>query len=79
MDSQVRNLGASAARLLAGYRAKAGWRAPDMDAIERIAADFARMMRPYLRMTIEDYRRAGGMLIPEWPEIERNARRRSAR
>lgn len=44
MESQIRNLGDTAVKLLSKYVSKEGWIAPDMNETERIWTNFDRMM-----------------------------------
>ncbi|MBI3987118.1 MAG: creatininase family protein [Lentisphaerae bacterium] len=72
VESQVRNLCDTAARLLAEYRVKDGWIAPDLDATEKIWNDFERMARKYWDITYDEYRNGKQYFqLPAWEELER--------
>lgn len=69
--SQVRNLCDTARRLLTEYRARAGWRAPDLNATERIWRRFERLTRSYWTFTYDEFKAGKAFRFPEWDELER--------
>lgn len=72
VESQVRNLGAMAQRLLTEYRPKEGWKAPDINTTEKVWSDFERLAGPYWRNSYEDYRKGKAYFaIPDWDELEK--------
>lgn len=56
VESQVKNLGCAASRLLAEHRSKDGWIAPDLNVTGMIADDFIRIAGSSWRMTYAEYR-----------------------
>lgn len=76
VESQIRNLGAAAKRLLSEHLAKDGWIAPDLNVTEGIWDDFARMASPYWKTTWDGYRSAKEKycVLPDWDELEKRER-----
>ncbi|MBI2437544.1 MAG: hypothetical protein HYV36_01850, partial [Lentisphaerae bacterium] len=73
VESQVRNLGCAAWRLLAEHRPKDGWIAPNLNVTGRIADDFVRIAGSSWRMTFEEYRNGKKKYgsLPDWNELEK--------
>lgn len=72
VDSQVRNLGAIATRLLADYRPQPNWRAPDLNQTEIIWRDFEQLTRPHwvCSRTYADYRTGKPHHFPSWDQLD---------
>lgn len=72
VESQIRNLGTTAKRLLTEYRPKDGWIAPDQNVIEGIWDDFVRITSPYWKISWEEHR--SGKIkygaLPDWDQLE---------
>jgi creatinine amidohydrolase/Fe(II)-dependent formamide hydrolase-like protein len=72
VESQIRNLGSTATRLLAEHRPRTGWTAPDLNETETIWADFDRMTRKYWTVTYEEYKSGTSDYgkYPAWEVLE---------
>jgi creatinine amidohydrolase/Fe(II)-dependent formamide hydrolase-like protein len=71
VESQVRNLCSSAKGLLAEYRPKDGWIAPNLNETEKIWDGFERMTRKYWTLTYSDYKQRKLFQFPEWDVLEK--------
>jgi creatinine amidohydrolase/Fe(II)-dependent formamide hydrolase-like protein len=73
VESQVRNLGRDATRLLAEHRPKDGWIAPDLNVTEGIWNDFSRLAGASWQITLEEYRskKKEYGVLPDWDELEK--------
>jgi creatinine amidohydrolase len=79
VESQARNLGAAAARLLSEYRRKNGWVAPDLNVTERIWRDFAHITAPFLDVSYEDFKNGKRFDLPGWDELEKRELRHESK
>jgi creatinine amidohydrolase len=71
VESQIRNLGAEATRLIEAYCPIESWKAPDLNATEKIWIDFMRLMRPYWSVSYNEYQSGKRRAIPDWDDLER--------
>jgi creatinine amidohydrolase/Fe(II)-dependent formamide hydrolase-like protein len=70
VDSQIRNLGASAQHLLAEYQPCDGWRAPDLNETERIWQRFDNLTRKYWTISYSDLGTGKWFDFPDWDTLE---------
>ncbi|MCG3150362.1 MAG: hypothetical protein PCFJNLEI_03845 [Verrucomicrobiae bacterium] len=69
--SQIRNLAGAAQRLLAEYRPRTDWKAPDFNQTEAIWQNFDRLTRKYWTPTYADLKRVWTYgQIPDWETLE---------
>ena len=61
MESQIRNLGETAARLLGEYRPRVDWVAPDLNRTDEIWRSFDTLTRKYWTQTFAE--RAAGQFL----------------
>ena len=56
VESQIRNLGGAARRLVSEYRPRAGWVAPNLNETEKIWTDLDPLARPDWSITYQEYK-----------------------
>ena len=71
VESQVRSLCSTTKSLLAEYRRKDGWIAPDLNETEKIWKNFERITRRYWTLSYSEYRSGKVLLFPEWEALSK--------
>ena len=66
VDSQIRNLGVAAGRLLSEYEPRDSWTAPDINETEEIWHSFDRLTRKYWTQTFAEREAGEKLAFPEW-------------
>ena len=69
VESQIRNLGDAAKRLLDEYQPKDGWAAPDLYQTEEIWQTFEGITKKYWTTTYREYKDGNSYLFPEWEDL----------
>jgi len=70
VESQIRNLGETAKRLLLEYQHKDGWVAPNLDETEDIWRSFERLTAKYWTVSYTEYKAGKPYPSPDWEELE---------
>lgn len=69
VESQVRNLGKTAKRLLSEHQPGNDWLAPDLNRTEDIWRSFERLTRKYWTITYNEYKEGKRFQFPDWEEL----------
>lgn len=69
VESQIRNLGKTARRLLSEHQLRNDWVAPDLNQTEDIWRSFERLTRKYWTATLNEYMEGKAFQFPDWEEL----------
>ena len=69
VDSQIRNLGTTAQRLLSEHQPQEEWIAPDLNQTEEIWHTFESVTKPYWSFTYNEYKQGNIRAFPDWEDL----------